>query len=324
MVEPIVIDALMLVAFLAVLVKSASFAVDHIIRFSRIIGISELVAGFLVVAIATSTPEITVAIFSVTSGNVGITLGDIFGSNVTNIGLIAALLMLASPIKQIERITAKNLSPFLVIAAAVPLLLLIAGEGSRIIGILLLGIFCAFIYKSFRSSRDRQAESSTGPIDIPAGTKQLGLFFLGIAFVILSAKIVVDTASSIADRTGIRESVIGATIIALGTSLPELSVDLAAVRKRHFDLALGDIVGSSLANIGLILGIVLLLSDIPISFGVLSTLIGFAVVTHVVMFLILRQSRVKVWHSVILLAIYGAFLLAMYGVQITIGSLRFS
>lgn len=323
MAEHIVVDILLLSGFLAVLVKSATFAVESITKFSRIVGISELAAGFFIVALSTSMPEITVAIFSVESDNVGITLGDIFGSNVTNIGLIAALFMLISPIKQIEKKTVQSLSPLLVVAAVIPFLLLMVEEGSKFIGIILLAVFGIFIYRTFKSN---QLHNGLGGeprvIHGSSAAKQFAFFAIGIALVIISARIVVDTASSIADYTGIRESVLGATIIALGTSLPELSVDLAAVRKRHFNLALGDIIGSSLTNIGLILGIVLVLSDIQVSFGVLSTLIVFAIVTHIAMFLILRRAKVRAWHSALLLSIYGVFLLTLYGVQLTIGGLR--
>ncbi|HEX6282757.1 MAG TPA: sodium:calcium antiporter [Nitrososphaera sp.] len=322
MTESVVLDILLLSAFLAILVKSATFAVESITKFSRIVGISELAAGFFIVALSTSMPEITVAIFSVESDNVGITLGDIFGSNITNIGLIAALFMLLSPIKQIEKKTVQSLSPLLVIAAAIPFFLLIVEEGSKLIGIILLAIFGIFIYRTLKSNLQQHAFMKGEP-QLTAGSsaiKQFVLFAIGISLVIASAKMVVDSASSIADHTGIRESVLGATIISLGTSLPELSVDLAAVRRRHFNLALGDIIGSSLTNIGLILGIVLLLSHIPVHFGVLSTLIVFAIVTHSAMFMILRRAKVRAWHSAVLLSIYGIFLLTIYGIQLTIGS----
>jgi cation:H+ antiporter len=321
--ELLVVDILLLSAFLAVLVKCAVFAVERITNFSRMVGISELAAGFFIVALSTSMPEITVAIFSVASDNVGITLGDIFGSNVTNISLIAALFMLVSPIKKIEKKTVQRLSPFLVVAAAIPLLLLVVGEGSKFIGIVLLAVFGVFTYRTFRSDRKaNNLNSKPRVVHFPSAARQLGLFAVGMALVIVSAKMIVDSASSIAEHTGVRESVLGATIVALGTSLPELSVDLAAVRKRHLNLAFGDIIGSSVTNIGLILGIVLLLSNIQVNFSVLSTLIAFAVGTQAVMFVLLRRVRIRAWHSFLLLSVYGIFLVTLYGVQLTIGGLR--
>lgn len=319
MFEQITLDIVILVGFLALLVRSSIFAVDSIVKFSKIVGISELVAGFIIVSLATSTPEISVAFFSVFTDNVGITLGDIFGSNITNIALIAALFLLLSPIRQIEKKTVRNLSPILVLSAVIPFLLLLVQEGSRFIGFALLAVFAFFMYRTFKSNQaDNDRQKAPG-----SAYRQLLFFAIGIALVIVSARFIVDSASSIAEFTGIRQSVLGSTIVALGTSLPELAVDLVAVRRRHLDLALGDIIGSSITNIALILGIVLVLSEVQVSFTVLSTLIVFVILTHAVMFLFIRFNHIRIWHSVSLFAIYAAFLVVIYEIQILIGGLRF-
>jgi len=133
--------------------------------------------------------------------------------------------------------------------------------------------------------------------------------------VIVSAKFVVDSASSLAAATGIKQSVLGATIIAFGTSLPELTVDIIAVRKRHLELALGDIIGSCITNITLILGLVLVFSAVDVNFGILSSLIGFAIIAPFAMFLFIRTAKIKKWHSIVLFAIYAAFILMLYEIQ---------
>jgi cation:H+ antiporter len=260
-----------------------------------------------------------VAFFSVFTDNVGITLGDIFGSNITNISLIAALFLLLSPIRQIEKKTVRNLSPILVLSAVIPFLLLVAQEGSRFIGFALLAVFAFFMYRAFKSNQaDNDRQKASG-----SAYRQLLFFAIGIALVIISARFVVDSASSIAEFTGIRQSVLGSTIVALGTSLPELAVDLVAVRRRHLDLALGDIIGSSVTNIALVLGIVLVLSEVQVSFTVLSTLIVFVILTHAVMFLFIRFNHIRIWHSISLFAIYAAFMVVIYEIQILIGGLKF-
>jgi cation:H+ antiporter len=305
----------LLIAFLVILVRSAIFAIENVVKVSKVTGIGELSAGFVLVAVATSTPEISVAAFSVYSDNVGISLGDIFGSNVTNIAFIAAVFLLLSPIKFIEKETVKRFSPILLAASLIPLLLLLVQQGSKFIGIVLLGIFAYFVYYTFKSGRmQREEVKESGSF-----LKPLLFFLLGISLVIISAKIIVDSASSIAEYTGIRQSVIGATIIALGTSLPELTVDIVAVRKKHLDLAIGDIIGSCIANITLVLGIVLILSEVEINFTILSTLIGFAIITPIALFWFLKGGRVVNWQSISLFAIYIIFLIAIYEIQITIG-----
>jgi cation:H+ antiporter len=308
----ILLDVIILAASIAVLVKSAIFAIERIVKFSKITGIGELAAGFVIVAVSTSTPEISVAVFSAHSDNIGLTLGDIFGSNVTNIGLIAGLFLLISPIRQIEHQALRRLLPLLLAASAIPLALLVSQQGSKLVGIALLAVFGFFLYYTFKfhtSQKDKTSQEKGSAI------KQLGYFFVGIALVIISAKFIVDSASSLAEATGIRQSVLGATIIAFGTSLPELTVDIIAVRKRHLELALGDIIGSCITNITLVLGLVLVFSAVDVNFGILSSLIGFAMIAPFAMFLFIRKAKIKKWYSVALLAIYGAFLFVLYEVQ---------
>lgn len=204
-------------------------------------------------------------------------------------------------------------------ASLTPLLLLLVQEGTKFIGRALLVVFGFFIYHTFRS----QMKLSRNEKEKGSVKKQLVYYLIGITIVILSAKIVVDSASTIAEITGLRESVIGASIIAFGTSLPELTVDVLAVRKKHLDLALGDIIGSCITNITLVLGIVLVLSEATINFGILSTLIAFAIISPFVLFALIRKGMITRWQSFVLFSIYVVFLIAIYEIQIIIGGIRF-
>src|SRR3989304_8430666 len=130
----LIINVALLAIFLIILVRSAMFAIDSIVKFSKRTRISELAAGFVIVAVATSTPEISVAVFSTYADNVGITLGDIFGSNVTNIALVTALFLLISPVKKITPGTVHRFFPLLVAASLIPLFLLLAQQGTNFIG----------------------------------------------------------------------------------------------------------------------------------------------------------------------------------------------
>ena len=311
----ILFDIILLAIFLIILVKSAIFTVGSIEKVTKRTGIGYLAAGFVLVAVSTSVPEISVAIFSTQTENVGITLGDIFGSNVVNVGLVAALFLFLSPIKKMQAKTTKSLFPLLIAASLIPLVLLLVQQGSKFVGIILLGIFAFFVYYMFKSSKMQSSEQrEKGSV-----YKPLFLFFVGIAMVVISAKMIVDSASSIAEFTGIRQSVIGATIIALGTSLPELTVDIVAVKKRLLDLAIGDIIGSCITNITLVLGLVLVLSPVEINFGILSTLISFAIGLPVVLFVLLRNGHIHKWQSMVLFAIYLVFLVIIYEIQTSIG-----
>jgi len=315
--DDLLFNIILLAIFLVILVKSAIFAINSIEKVTKRSGIGQLTAGFVIVAISTSVPEISVALFSTHTDNIGITLGDIFGSNVTNIGLVAALFLFLSPIKKIQVKTTKSLFPLLITASLIPLVLLLVQQGSKFVGIVLLGIFVFFVYYMLKSSKIQNNEQrENGSV-----YKPLLLFFVGIAIVTLSAKMIVDSASSIAEFTGIRQSVIGATIIALGTSLPELTVDIVAIKKRLLDLAIGDIIGSCITNITLVLGIVLVLSPVEINFGILSTLISFAISLPVVLFILIRNGHIYKWQSMVLFAIYLIFLFTIYEVQTSLANI---
>lgn len=314
--QPVISEMLLLILFLALLVISANLAVNAISRFSKIVGISELSSGLVIVALATSMPETTVAIFSATSGNVGITLGDVFGSNVTNIALIASILLIVSPVRRIEdKKTVISLSRQLVMTSLIPFLLLVVRADSKIIGIVLLLSFAYFVYHTLKHGRETKREQMS---DSPF--KQLLIFLVTISIVILSARIVVESASTIATLTGMRESIIGASVVAIGTSLPELSVDVIAAKKGHVGLALGDIIGSCVTNITFVLGIALSLSAVSTDFEILTELISFAIVAPLVMFVFIRGGRISRWNGLALLAIYVAFLALMFGTQVSLGT----
>jgi cation:H+ antiporter len=217
-----------------------------------------------------------------------------------------------------QKQTTRSLTPILLGASLIPLLLLLAQEGSRFIGVALLGVFAYFVYYTFKSRHDETDKKK----EHGSPYKPLLFFMIGISILIVSAKIIVDSASSIAEYTGIAESALGATIISIGTTIPELSVNIVAVRKRHLDLAIGNTVGSCLTNISLVLGIVLVLSEVAVNFAILSTLIAFAIAAPAVLYVLLRKGVVEKWHALALFAIYVVFLLVIYEVEIIIGDIR--
>jgi len=312
--DVLLFNLVLLAIFLVILVKSAIFAINSIEKVTKRSGISQLAAGFVIVAVSTSIPEISLAIFSTQTDNVGLTLGNIFGSNVTNIGFVAALFLFLSPIRKMQVKTTKSLFPLLVTASSIPIILLLVQQGSKFIGIILLAIFAFFIYYVFKTNKLQNSEQR----EHGSVYKPLLLFLVGIAIVIFSAKMIVDSASSIAEFTGIRQSVIGATLIALGTTLPELTISIVAVRKKSLDLAIGNIIGSCVTNITLILGLVLVLSPVEINFGILSTLISFTIGLPIVLFVLIRNGHIHKWQSMILFTMYLFFLIMIYEIQLSI------
>jgi len=293
------------IGFILVLVKSAMFTIDNIVKFCKISGVSEFAAGFIIIAISTSLPEISVAFFATYSDNVEITLGDIFGSNITNIALITPIFFLLSPIKILEKTKIKGIN-LLLISSIIPIFLLVY-PGDEIVGMILLVIFGLFVYVIFKSN-PREIDESIKSSNSDSYRRPLVYFLIGMTIVIISAKIIVDSATIIADSTGIGQSVIGSTIIALGTSLPELTVGIIAVRRKYLALTLGNIIGSCVTNITLILGIVLIISENHIDFTIISTLIVFAIITSLILFMFLRTKEILIWYSIFLLILYNVYL----------------
>ncbi|MCL4519380.1 MAG: sodium:calcium antiporter [Thaumarchaeota archaeon] len=298
---PLFYEIILLVVFLGVMVFGAHLAVESISNFSKIVGLSELSAGLVIVSLSTSLPEVMVSILSATSGNVGIAVGDVFGSNVTNIALIAGLLMLITPIKTIDGDISNKLSRELLIASVIPVLLLIVPADSRLVGLVLLVLFAYFTYSTLHSDWKYPKPPGVSGSKI----RELIFFTIGIAVVIISARIIVDSASSIAIETGLRESIIGASIIALGTSLPELSV----------------IMGSCVMNITLVLGIALVLSSITTDFRILTSMISFAILAPLLMFFFIRSAKISKWQGLLLLVLYLVFISVVYEIQFVIGGI---
>lgn len=197
----------------------------------------------------------------------------------------------------------------LIAASAAPLLLFVAGEGTQWIGLGLLGCFGVDPFQVRRAG-----STATEPESSPGTLRRAALVFgVSVGAVLLSARFVVVLASEVTTATGLGRTAIGATVVALGTSLPERSGDLLAVRRRLPDLTLGDIVGSCVTNVTLVLGVVLVLTPIRVNFRDLGDLIGFALRLPVLMLLFLRMGRISGWQPMVFHGLYGAFGAVTYG-----------
>lgn len=236
---------------LALLVWSADRFVAGAAATARHLGMSPLLIGMLVVGFGTSAPEIVVSTLSSLQGNPGLALGNAYGSNIANIGLILAVTALVSPIVVQSRVLRREL-PLLLAATGLAWVLLTDGDFSLIdatVQILLFGALVGWsIREGLRSREDVLGEEVAEAIpDLPLGR---GLFWIvfGLVLLILASRVVVWGAVGIASAFGVSDLVIGLTIVAVGTSLPELAAGVTAAHKGEHDLALGNIIGSNLFN----------------------------------------------------------------------------
>ena len=225
---------------------------------ARRFGVSELVIGLTIVALGTSLPELVISVGSAVKGSPGIALGNVIGSNIFNGLLILGVTALITPIRFNSRMLTREI-PFNLLASVVLILvsgsmLVGGGQGefvTRYGGLLLLCFLAVFVRYTFSIPNDDDVEALEKPMSIG---KVLLFILLGLAGLIFGGNIFVNGATELARVAGLSEAVIGITIVSAGSSLPELAVSVSAARKGNVGIALGNVLGSNILNIFLILG----------------------------------------------------------------------
>jgi cation:H+ antiporter len=307
-------QTIILLLSLAVLATSAKYVVEKAIRLAKFFRISELAAGFILIAVLTSFPELSVAVVSSVAGNNNISLGDVLGSNVTNIAFILGICGFIGFRRKFEKKEIDNMLLLLLISL-IPLLLIVDGELTYTDGAILFVLFAAFVY--FILSK-KIVMNKTERITKIEAAKDFLIFVLSMGIVIVSAGLAVESAVTVATELGIFQSFIGATIVALGTSLPELAVDVTAVRKGRSHLALGDILGSCVTNLTLILGVNTVLNPFLPNMEMVGPLMLFVLITAIVLgYILWRHRTITKRDGLILLGIYLLYLIVVSGVQVS-------
>ncbi|MCR5482364.1 MAG: calcium/sodium antiporter [Clostridia bacterium] len=251
--------AILIIGFV-LLVKGADFFVDGAAGLAKRMGIPELVVGLTIVAMGTSAPEAAVSITAAFKENADIAIGNVIGSNILNIFVILGLAALIIPIA-VSNSTIKYELPFMVLITGIFLALGYDGVISRPDGAVLWLAFLIYLGYLFIMTRNSEQPKESEGITIP---KALLLTLIGLLMIIFGSDKTVDAASEIAKILGMSERFIGLTIVALGTSLPELVTSVTAAHKGSADIAIGNIVGSNVFNVLFVLGTSALI--IPINF----------------------------------------------------------
>jgi len=255
------VSALAVVVGLALLVWSADRFVEGAAATARHAGMPPLLIGMLVVGFGTSAPEMTISALAAGQGNPGLALGNAYGSNITNIALILGLTAALQPIAVQSGVLRKEL-PLLMAVTAVTLVQLWDGTLSRLDAWVLIGLFAALtVWSVMAGLRGRGTDALGSEMDTELAAHPMplrtALFWLVVGLILLvgSSRLLVWGAVDIARALGVSDLIIGLTIVAIGTSLPELASSIAAVRKGEHDLALGNVLGSNLFNTLLVVGI---------------------------------------------------------------------
>lgn len=287
------------------LVKGADLFVDGACGIARRFGIPQLVIGLTIVAMGTSAPEAAVSITAALKGSADITVGNIVGSNILNILIILGVSSVITRLK-VSKSTVFYEIPFMI---AVTVLLLIQGIGGTVNlyeGIILLLVFFVYLgYLFFMAKKGNSADTVT------VGEHKLWQSVLGtvagLALIIAGSNIAVDAASTIARIFGMSERFIGLTIVALGTSLPELFTSVSAARKGNADIAIGNIVGSNIFNILFVVGLSALITPIPFSSGFYWDTIIAAAAGALLLVFSIRNRKLTRSNGIIMLICYAAY-----------------
>jgi cation:H+ antiporter len=248
------------------LVKGAS-------RLARSLGISSLIIGLTVVALGTSAPELIVSLDAAINASSDVALGNIIGSNIANIGLILAIAALISPLALKWNLLRRDII-IVVCASLLMLVFALDGEISRLDGIVLLASFLAYVGFVYRQGQQERADIEPELLEFEQASSftapsqpiiEIGRVIVGLAGLIVGARLLVEGSVSIARAVGVSDLLIGLTLVAVGTSLPELATSFVAALRKENDIVIGNVVGSNISNIFFIMGVVAIVQPIPVS-----------------------------------------------------------
>lgn len=292
---------------LAILVGGGEALVRGASAIARAFHLSPLLIGLTIVGFGTSAPELIVSVQAALAGQSGIAIGNVIGSNISNVLLILGVSALIAPLIIPGRKLWRELA-FMLGATAVVWLMLSDGQITRIDGLILIAGLAAFLVTAFITGSGQPPEQ--GSQTASANWKPWVMTGAGLVLLIIGARLLVDSATTIARDFGISEAVIGLTIVAVGTSLPEMATSVIAAFRKHTEISVGNIVGSNIFNLFGILGITALIAPIPAEarfaaidmWWVAGSSLGLAVVA----FLLGGLPRIA---GAALLAAYGAYIL---------------
>ena len=299
------IELVLLVIGFVMLIKGADIFVEGAAGIAAKFGIPQLVIGLTIVAMGTSAPEAAVSIAAAFKGTADITIGNVVGSNIINILVILGVTALIVAVA-VQQSTVRYEIPFVILVTIVLLVMgALDGKIGRLDGVILWALFIVYLIYLFLMAKHGREEEET-QMDAPVW-KLLLFVVIGAALVVIGADVSVDAASEIARVIGLSERFIGLTIVALGTSLPELCTSVVAARKGNADLAIGNIVGSNIFNILFVVGTTALIIPVPFNPAFVvdtAVAIGAAVLLWVCVF---RKKKLTRPGGILMLAAYAGY-----------------
>lgn len=308
-----ILDFIVLMVGFILLIKGADFFVVGASGIAEHFRIPQIVIGLTIVAFGTSAPEAAISISAGLKGVTGICIGNVLGSNILNILLILGITACIVPLK-VEKNTVWYEIPFTILISVIVVLLGTAlGELGVFSGIVLWVLFLGFLsYLFYISKKSQQEEIKECPHKKQSVWTLLLVTVIGLAAIIFGSNMTVDSASNIAKALGMSDRLIGLTVVAFGTSLPELVTSVTAAKKNKADIAIGNIVGSNIFNILFVLGTTCLVSTVPFASKFLVDGLVCIAAAVLLWICVIKNKKLQRWSGILFLgcyAVYFAYLL---------------
>ena len=284
---------------------------------SKAFCLSEMAAGFILLSVTTSLPELSVSTVASIVGEGGLSLGNVLGSNIANLTIILGLaIFFSKKVIFVKGQLQRELVQFLFISSIIPLFIVQRGSLGPILGIVLLTLFVYFAVTISRKTEDTTLNEIPKEENIILVSIK---FLVGIGLIIVLSKFAVESSVEIAELIGLPASIIGATIIGLGTSLPELATTLQALQKGLFGLALGNLLGSCIINITLVLGVSSLISFSPVNVVALQSIMFYVLLSSLsVWYMVGANEHITRKGALFLCLVYVLFVLQQIGISVIV------
>lgn len=308
---------LLLIGFV-LLIKGADYFIDGSSTIASMLRIPPLIVGLTIVAFGTGAPEATVSIIAAIEGNADVTIGNIVGSNIINISLVVGATAFIFPLK-VQCATIRKEIPFSLLASVALYIFIsdVAFQGAtvnmitRSDGIILLLFFCIFLYyviEAAKNSREDVLIEEANPPKTGTWGKASFTTIAGLVGIVLGGYFVVESSTDIAIRFGMSETLVGLTIVAIGSSLPELITSISAAMKKQSEIALGNIIGSCIFNILFVLGISSIITPLPVDNKIFFDTIVLLVLTVILLIFSRTKYTVAKYEGFLLSLFYVAYL----------------
>ncbi len=305
-----ILNLLLIVLGIVLVIWGADRMTDGSVAIAQRLKIPQIVIGLTIVAMGTSMPELCISMVSALKGTPDLAVGNVVGSNIFNTMLIVGVAAMVAPMT-ILRSTVKKDIPWAVFGSVALMLMCLDNDISRIDAIILFAAFTLFMFLTLKSAKKKQADPSSNTeeeVKSHSILQATTLVIVGLACLIFGSNIFVDAATKVAQSLGVSEAIIGLTIVAGGTSLPELATSVVAARKGQSAIAIGNVIGSNVMNILLIIGATGIICPMHIS-GITPIDLGTMTISIFLLWLFsFTRFKVERWEGAVLTILFGIYL----------------